>query len=103
MILRLMVLTALTLMLLLHCTPVGMHPDVGRSLVPPRLLRPELAVFDAVYNPRQTQLLLDAAAAGCRTVEGASMFLGQAVVQFELWTGCTAPVDVMRKALEDKL
>ncbi len=88
---------------LLHCSPIGMHPHEGASLVPPERLRPELAVFDAVYNPRRTKLLQDAAAAGCRTIEGIEMFLGQAYVQFELWTGHPAPRQVMRQIVEAKL
>jgi shikimate dehydrogenase len=88
---------------LLHCTPIGMPPDTERSLVPPDLLRPGLSVFDAVYNPRRTRLLRDAAAAGCRVVEGMEMFLGQAMVQFELWTGKPAPADVMRAVIEARL
>jgi shikimate dehydrogenase len=89
--------------LLLHCSPIGMHPNVDQSLVPPQLLRPDLIVFDAVYNPRRTRLLQEAAAAGCRTVSGLEMFLGQAYVQFELWTGQPAPRDVMRRVVESRL
>ena len=89
--------------LVLHCSPVGMHPHEDESLVPERLLRPDLAVFDAVYNPRRTKLLSEAARAGCRTIEGIEMFLGQAYVQFELWTGRKAPRDVMRRVLKEKL
>jgi shikimate dehydrogenase len=89
--------------LLLHCSPIGMHPQEGRSLVPPQLLRPTLAVFDAVYNPRRTRLIEDAAQAGCKTVLGLEMFLGQAFVQFELWTGQPAPRDVMRAVVEARL
>ena len=88
---------------LLHCTPIGMTPDTARSLVPRELLRPELAVFDAVYNPRRTQLIAQAAECGCRVVEGMEMFLGQAMVQFELWTGQKAPAEVMRKVIEARL
>jgi shikimate dehydrogenase len=89
--------------ILLHCSPIGMHPKDNESLVPTQLLRPGLVVFDAVYNPRRTKLLREAAAAGCRTIEGIEMFLGQAYVQFELWTGQRAPRDVMRRVLEEKL
>jgi shikimate dehydrogenase len=89
--------------ILLHCSPIGMHPKDHESLVPTQLLRPGLVVFDAVYNPRRTKLLREAAAAGCRTIEGIEMFLGQAYVQFELWTGQRAPRDVMRRVLEEKL
>ena len=55
--------------------------------------------MDIVYNPLNTQLLQDAQAAGCRTIQGIEMFLHQAVGQFELWTGQPAPVDTMRKIL----
>ena len=89
--------------ILLHCSPIGMHPNEGNSLVPPHMLRDSMVVFDAVYNPRRTQLLQDAEAAGCRTIEGIEMFLGQAYVQFELWTGQPAPRDVMRRVVEEKL
>jgi shikimate dehydrogenase len=71
--------------------------------VPRGLLRPDLAVFDAVYNPRRTLLLKEAAALGCRVVEGMEMFLGQAMVQFESWTGQRAPAEVMRKVIEARL
>jgi shikimate dehydrogenase len=88
---------------LLQCTPVGMTPEVGRSLVPRELLHAGLAVFDAVYNPRRTLLIEQAAAKGCPVVEGSEMFLGQAMVQFELWTGQKAPAEVMRKVIEARL
>ena len=88
---------------LLHCSPIGMHPNEDASLVPAELLRPDLLVFDAVYNPRRTRLLREAAAAGCPLVEGLEMFLGQAAVQFELWTGRPAPRDVMRRVVEAHL
>ena len=88
---------------LLHCTPIGMTPKTERTLVPRNLLRPELAVFDAVYNPRRTLLLKEAAALGCRVVEGMEMFLGQAMVQFQLWTGKVAPLGAMRCVIEERL
>jgi shikimate dehydrogenase len=89
--------------ILLHCTPVGMKPESERSLVPRHLLRSDVVVFDAVYNPRRTLLLRDAAAAGCRVIEGTEMFLGQAALQFELWTGKPAPKEIMRRVLEARL
>ncbi len=89
--------------IVIQTTPVGMHPNTDASLVPQDALRPELTAFDAVYNPRRTRLLRDAAAAGCRVIEGIEMFLGQAVVQFELWTKQPAPVAVMRRIVEERL
>lgn len=85
---------------LLHCTPLGMHPNVRESCVPASLLKPHLTVMDIVYNPLETKLLADARTAGCRTIRGLEMFLNQAVGQFELWTKQKAPADVMRRVLE---
>ena len=85
--------------LLIHCTPIGMHPKIGHSCIPKELLHPGLTVMDIVYNPLNTQLLQDAQAAGCQTIQGSEMFLHQAVGQFELWTGQPAPVDTMRNIL----
>ena len=84
---------------LIHCTPVGMSPNVGETCVPDSLLAPPLTVMDIVYNPLETRLLKDARRAGCRTIRGLEMFLQQAVGQFELWTRQPAPVEVMRAVL----
>ncbi len=83
----------------LNCTPVGMHPHQEASVLPPDFHRSDLVVFDAVYNPRRTRLLEDAARAGAKTVEGLGMFVHQAAVQFELWTGTQAPVALMREVV----
>ena len=87
---------------LIHCTPVGMAPKIGRSCIPPKFLHRELIVMDVVYNPRETQLLIEARTAGCRTISGLEMFLYQAVAQFERWTGRSAPIQVMRAVLESR-
>jgi shikimate dehydrogenase len=89
--------------ILLQCTPVGMLPETERTLVPSKSLRSDLIVFDAVYNPRRTRLLREAASSGCLVIEGMEMFLGQAMVQFELWTGKPAPMDAMRRVIEARL
>lgn len=87
----------------IHGTPVGMHPNVDVSLVPAAMLRPGQVVFDIVYNPLHTQLLQDAKDAGCRIIPGAEMFVNQAVLQFERFTGQDAPVDVMRTVVLESL
>jgi shikimate dehydrogenase len=87
---------------LIHCTPMGMSPKVRETSVPATLLHAGLTVMDIVYNPRDTQLLKDAKAAGCRTIPGLEMFLHQAAAQFELWTNQAAPADVMRSVLESR-
>lgn len=89
--------------IIIHSTPVGMHPKTDETLVPKELLRREQVVFDIVYTPRETRLLKEAQAVGCKTIPGLEMFVNQAVIQFELWTGKSAPLDVMRKVVEGNL
>ncbi|MDD5675190.1 MAG: shikimate dehydrogenase [Chitinivibrionales bacterium] len=73
--------------LLVNCTSVGMHPDMNTSPLPASLLRASMTVFDTVYNPRQTLLLKEAAAAGCKTENGLRMLLYQGLGSLKLWTG----------------
>jgi len=54
-------------------------------------------------NAALTRLLREAQAAGCITASGVDMFVGQAVAQFELWTGQPAPADVMREVVMRRL
>lgn len=58
------------------------------------------AVYDMVYRPAETQLLRLARAAGCRAANGLGMLLYQGAAALELWTGCPAPVETMRRALQ---
>jgi len=85
--------------ILINTTPVGMTPDSGISPIPPKALAKEMVVMDIVYNPLKTKLLQDAEATGCPTIDGTAMFVYQGVLQFELWTGKKAPIDVMREAV----
>ncbi len=83
----------------INCTPIGMHGhSEGESPLPPASLSGIGLVYDLVYTPEETQLLQDAAAAGCRTLGGLAMLVGQAAEQFRLWTGDDAPVDLMWEA-----
>ncbi len=71
---------------LINCTSVGMWPDVDVSPMPADSLGDCCLVFDLIYNPAETRLLRDAAAAGAKTLNGLDMFVRQAAMQFELWT-----------------
>jgi shikimate 5-dehydrogenase len=59
--------------------------------------------MDMVYNPLKTCLLAKAEKIGCTTVDGLAMFVHQGAVQFELWTGKRAPVDIMRRVVLEEL
>jgi shikimate dehydrogenase len=90
--------------ILINATSVGMSPNSGETPVPAQLLKPDLVVFDIVYNPIRTKLLQDAEAAGARVIGGIDMLSWQGALAFEKWTGQPAPLDLMRreaiKALE---
>lgn len=85
----------------------GVDPDerpVPASLLQAVGARDDDAVaVDLVYRPRTTPFLVDAGAAGMRTVDGTGMLVHQGAVAFESWTGRPAPVDVMRRALDAAL
>jgi shikimate dehydrogenase len=89
--------------LLINATSVGMKPNARQTLVAPGWLKPELAVMDIVYDPIETKLAKDAKAAGAKVVSGVEMLIYQGAASFEIWTGCKALVEVMRKAALNQL
>ncbi|MVW84752.1 shikimate dehydrogenase [Pseudomonas sp. PB101] len=71
---------------LVNTTPMGMKKLPGMP-VPVELLRAELWVAEIVYFPLETELLRNARALGCRTLDGGNMAVFQAVKAFELFSG----------------
>lgn len=88
--------------LLVNATPVGMK-DGDPSPVAKELLRPGLYVYDLIYNRPMTQLVKDAKSRKAHAATGIGMLLYQGAVAFEIWTGKTAPISVMKKALKEAL
>jgi len=82
--------------ILINTTSVGMTPNIDETPVPFNLLKPDLTVFDIVYNPIKTRLQREAEAAGAETIGGLDMLLWQGALAFEKWTGVKAPIEVMR-------
>ncbi|MFC1858160.1 shikimate dehydrogenase [Thermodesulfobacteriota bacterium] len=89
--------------LIINCTPIGMHPNVDASLISSELFRPEQVVFDIVYTPLETKLLAEAKSRGLKVIPGVEMFINQAALQFEHFTGVDAPVEVMRRVVMEHL
>ena len=91
--------------LIVNCTTLGMRhgpAEAGTALkadhIPPGAL-----VYDLVYNPPDTPLLMEARKAGAATLGGLAMLVYQGAAAFEYWTGLEAPVDVMMKAARSAL
>jgi shikimate dehydrogenase len=89
--------------ILINATSVGMAPASEAMPVTEACLDAFPVVMDIVYSPLNTTLLQKAEQKGCVTVNGLAMLLYQGAAQFELWTGKTAPVEVMRETLMGKM
>jgi shikimate dehydrogenase len=82
--------------LLINTTPVGMAPRIDASPWPEGLpFPPKAAVYDLVYNPRETRLVREARAAGLPAVTGLGMLIEQAALAFQRWTGQEVNREVM--------
>ena len=89
--------------IVINATPAGMTPHDDCTPLKPELLEAGMVVMDTVYNPLKTRFIKNAEKEGCHAIDGVSMLVHQGAVQFELWTGQNAPVDVMRRAVLDEL
>ena len=88
--------------LLVNCTPVGMHPDVDASPWPEDLpFPPQAAVYDLVYNPRETRLVRAARTAGLAAVTGLGMLVEQASLSLTRWVERKVPREAMWTAVMD--
>ena len=61
---------------------------------------PRAAVYDVVYNPRETLFVRQARAAGLRAETGLGMLVSQAALSFETWTGRAPSIEAMFAAVE---
>lgn len=84
--------------ILANATNVGMAPNARACILEDLgMLRAGLVVTDAVYEPRQTVLLREAAVRGCIPVDGRAMLLWQGAEAFRLFTGREMPVEQVRE------
>jgi shikimate dehydrogenase len=85
--------------LIVNATPVGMTPDDSGSPWPLDLPMPGQAfVYDLVFNPRETRLIVGARRAGLNACGGLGMLVEQGERAFRLWTGTPPPRGVMNAA-----
>jgi len=83
--------------ILVNATKVGMSPDIDETPVNSGLLKPNLVVYDIVYNPIKTRLQREAEVAGATVISGLDMLVWQGALAFEKWTGVKAPVKLMKE------
>ena len=82
--------------ILVNATSVGMSPNDDETPVPANLLKSGIIVYDVVYNPIKTKLLIDAEAAGAETISGIDMLVWQGILAFEKWTGIKPAFELMK-------
>lgn len=79
---------------LVNCTPVGMSWNPGTPVDLPAV-GSQRWIFDAVYSPIETPLMVRAAIVGLARVTGFDLFLGQAIDAFEIFTGRPLPLPLL--------
>ena len=86
--------------LIVNCTSLGMThgPDETASPLQADQIPPTALVYDLVYNPALTPLLIAAEQAGAATLGGITMLVYQGAASFEIWLERPAPVGVMMDA-----
>lgn len=93
--------------LLVNATSIGMSPQIDETPIAPELLRPDLAVYDIVYNPLETRLLREARAIGATAIDGLGMLIGTNIRAAQICADVDLSWDVMReealRALNEKL
>jgi len=90
--------------LVLNATSLGLKPADGLPFAEKQFaLKRARAAYDMIYRPAETPFLQAAKVAGCQTGNGLGMLLYQGAKALEIWSGQTAPVAVMRAALEQNI
>lgn len=71
---------------IINCTPLGTYPNTAeKPNMPYHFLTPRHYLFDLVYNPPQTQFLLEGEKHGCYVQNGYEMLVIQAEENWKIW------------------
>jgi shikimate dehydrogenase len=89
--------------IVINATSIGLYDPEARLPLDCATLRPGMVVADVVFNPVRTRLLADAAARGCRPLDGLGMLVNQGILGVQYWTGVAPDAAVMRAALESAM
>ena len=90
--------------ILINATPIGFTPNqMHRPDIDYDTIRKGMAAADVVFDPVDTLFLEECEKHGARCFNGIGMLVQQGALNFTLWTGEEAPVDVMYDALEKEI
>lgn len=86
--------------ILINATSIGFSPDVtARPDISYGTVTDHMVVCDVVFHPAETEFLKSCGAQGAKTINGLGMLACQGALNFTLWTGVEAPLDVMEETL----
>ena len=83
--------------IIINTTPVGMYPNVGKSPIDISGFANLIAVVDAIYNPRNTEIVFDAQDRGITAVSGLKMLVAQAKKARDIFLDNVISDDVIEK------
>ena len=87
--------------ILSNATSVGLYPDVDQK---PNInydsIHSGMVVTDVIFNDPNSLFLQEAVKRGAKTINGLGMLVNQGALNFTLWTGVEAPIDVMTDTLK---
>ncbi|PAW86521.1 MAG: shikimate dehydrogenase [Pedosphaera sp. Tous-C6FEB] len=89
--------------IVINATSIGLYDAEARLELNLDSLKPDMVVADVVFSPPQTRLFREAAARGCRTLDGLGMLVNQGVIGVQYWTGVNPDPAAMRRALEEAM
>jgi shikimate dehydrogenase len=92
-------------MLIVNATPLGMYPNIDKSPIreSEKNFLEDRICYDIVYNPLETKFLKQAEEVGATTINGLEMLIQQGSRSFELWTGRTFPLEIIRNTLYERI
>jgi shikimate dehydrogenase len=89
--------------ILSNATSVGLYPHVDQK---PDIvydsIRSGMIVTDVIFNDPNSLFLQEAGKRGAQTINGLGMLVNQGALNFKLWTGIEAPVDLMVETLKQE-
>ena len=89
--------------ILSNATSVGLYPNVNdKPNINYDSIQSHFVVSDVIFNDPRTLFLGEAKKRGAKTINGLGMLVNQAALNFKLWTGVDAPIDVMTKTLQNE-
>lgn len=89
--------------ILVNATSIGLYPDCdSKPDINYDTITSSMTVADVVFNDPNTKFLAEAENRGAKVINGLGMLVNQGALNFEMWAGVKAPVDVMKQVLKEE-